>query len=69
VVIWEVVTWTKIWPKGLITMSAISTFRYFGDWEIEESRTLDIRTQGVLGPEILFLGKRSTNVYKGRGES
>jgi hypothetical protein len=68
-VIWEVVTWTKIWPRGLITVSSISAFRYFGDREIEESRTLDIRTQGVPGPEILFSGKRSTDVYRGHGES
>jgi hypothetical protein len=68
-VIWEVVTWTKIWPRGLITVSAILAFRYFGDREIEESRTLDIRTQGVPGPKILFSGKRSTDVYRGCGES
>ena len=68
-VIWEVVTWTKIWPRGLITMSAISAFQYFSDQEIEESRTLNIRTQGVLGPKILFSGKRSMDIYKGRGES
>jgi len=57
-VIWEVVTWTKIWPRGIIFVSAISTFRYFRDWEIEESKTLDISPQEVPKPGITC-GKRS----------
>jgi hypothetical protein len=46
------VTWTKDWPGANRHGKSISADRHFGCQEIEESRTLDIRTQGVLKPEI-----------------
>jgi hypothetical protein len=66
-VIWEVVTWTNIWPRGLIIVIAISTFRYFGDREIKESRTLDINTQEVPKPKIT-LREKIPVVLEGRVE-